>query len=217
MCSPENTLLTYVGPQGLTWDINADGKPQFTDYGLTVFPGGSMTNVAVPEEWGGGNFRDGSNNMESNIRYNMNIDPDFNEYYQPTMWDTTLASSRTLVNEQWTDVFGYDWPLQYDEAHDMLSVLPGTSYISPADSSDIATERSQCGTAIVAASWKMIFAKDEDEFNSLWDTLKKTLDGDGYQDVLAVDKANADDYVAAIKAVVANDANSTTTTAAAAN
>lgn len=78
----------------------------------------------------------------------------------------------------------------------MLQVAPGCTYAVPADSSEIATMRAQCGEIFVNASWNMIFAPDEETFNALWEQMKEDLRGFGYEDVLAVDYARAEELKA---------------------
>ena len=48
-------------------------------------------------------------------------------------------------------------------------------------------------SVIVDSSWKMVFAKDEAEFNSLLKEMQDTVKGLGYKDVLKVDMKNAQD------------------------
>lgn len=81
-------------------------------------------------------------------------------------------------------------------------MAPGTSYLQPEEGSDITTLRGQCKAVIVDDSWKMIFAKDETEFNSILKHMQDTVKGLGYEQVLNVDMKNAKDLAASrIKAV----------------
>ena len=52
--SPESMMINYGGPEGLAWE-KVDGKPVRTEYGRTA----ETINAPVPEEYGGGNFKDG--------------------------------------------------------------------------------------------------------------------------------------------------------------
>ena len=49
----------------------------------------------------------------------------------------------------------------------------------------------------------MVFANDEDEFNSLLKEMQDTAEGLGYDDVLAVDAQNCQDHFAAIDEAIA--------------
>lgn len=84
-----------------------------------------------------------------------------------------------------------------------MLVLPGTNYAVPEASTDITTIKEQCKQIIVEYSWKMVFAQDEAEFNSLFDEMKTTVEGLGYEQVLEVDRQNCEDQYAAFEAVKA--------------
>ncbi len=71
-------------------------------------------------------------------------------------------------------------------------VAPGATFITPEDSSEISTLRSQIGSTIKEFSWKMVFASNEEQFEQLKDEMQKTAIGLGYDDVLAVDIENAE-------------------------
>jgi len=199
MASPENAMLVHAGPEGLVWE-EVDGKPVLTEFGLSSAMG-EMANTPVPAEWGGGTFRDGSARYEAFIPYSMATHPEYDEPYEPTMWSSSLKNSRTLVNEQWTEVFGYDWPLEYVQANDQLAVLPGNPWRAPADSSDIATMRSQLAKLLTDTSWRMVFAADEAEFNALWEAMKAQMEGFGYREVVEVDKQNVQELLDVISQV----------------
>ena len=190
--SPEGIELNgqangAAGIKGLTWDVNEDGKPELTEFGKEALP---MNDVAVDEEYGGGNWKDGVSalNFKTVAPYN----------YQE--WETTLENNKTALDEDWSAHMGADTTMEYLENHNMLLVAPGSSYSVPEADSNITTVRGQCKSAIVDGSWKMIFAKDDAEFNSLKKDMQKTAKGLGYDDVLKVDMKNAADQTAARKA-----------------
>lgn len=105
--------------------------------------------------------------------------------------------------------------LEYLENNDMLLVAQGSSYVAPEEDSNISTLRGQCKSTIVDYSWKMVFASDEDEFNSLLKEMQENVEGLGYEDVLAVDMQNAKDQAAArAEALAATKSETETETAA---
>ena len=93
--------------------------------------------------------------------------------------------------------------VDYLENADQVIVAPGASYVAPEDSSEISTLRNQVKSTVVEYSWKMVFAKNEAEFNSLKKELQDTAKGLGYEDVLKVDMANAKDQNEQRESVVA--------------
>ena len=114
--SEEAMMLTFAGPEGLTWE-EKDGKPYLTEYGKEAMQGGDPQNIPVPEEWGGGNFSDGANRIVSSVVYKMDTNPTYNEPYDPSMWSTTMQENRTKIDEQWTETFGSEWPLDLSLIH----------------------------------------------------------------------------------------------------
>ena len=71
-----------AGIEGLTYEINSDGKPELTDFGKEALPNNS---VEVPEEYGGGNWKDGISALNFKTVNLQDIDPDTGEAYD---WQT---------------------------------------------------------------------------------------------------------------------------------
>lgn len=94
---------------------------------------------------------------------------------------------------------GAETTIENLQKNKQLAVGTGTSHTQPEESSDISTLRNQCKSTIVDSSWKMIFAKDEAEFNSILKDMQKTVKGLGYDKVLKVDMKNAKDKAASAK------------------
>ena len=92
--------------------------------------------------------------------------------------------------------------IDYLEKNDQLLVAPGASYLAPEDDSEIETLRNQVKSTVVEYSWKMVFAKDEAEFNSLLKEMQDTAKGLNYDKVLAIDMQNAKDQQKAREEVV---------------
>lgn len=84
-----------------------------------------------------------------------------------------------------------DFTRDYLEAHNMMIVAPASSYQAVTEDSEQTTIRSQCKKAIQDYSWKMIFAGNKVEFESLLKELKDTVYSYGYEDILEYDLKNA--------------------------
>lgn len=156
----------------------------------------------MPEEYGGGNFKDGKCQFNWCIPFWLDKDPATGEIFNKALWTSTVKNERNRVMDEWTETFGTELPTQYLVDNDLMEIIPGSPYICPVDSSDINIKRSQCGTAVKEASWKMVFARDKEEFDAVWQDMKTKLDGLGYNDVIAVDKANVEGFYQARKAVI---------------
>lgn len=73
----------------------------------------------------------------------------------------------------------------------MIDIVPNINTSFGVDSSDIKNKRSQISDYVKNASWKMVFAKDQAEFDQLWAKMKTDVAGLGWNDVLAADTAKA--------------------------
>ncbi|WP_432627182.1 extracellular solute-binding protein [Brotaphodocola sp.] len=182
-----------AGPEGLTWEMK-DGEAVYTEYGWEALP---SNDVAVPEEWGGGTWKDGISALNYKPLALVDTDPRTNEPYLTTMWSSILELNNTPVDEAWKSwAGGARTTVEFLEEKNALSVAPGTSYIQPEETSDITTLRGQCKSVIVDDSWQMVFASDEAEFEQILRHMQDTVAGLGYEEVLKVDLQNAKDRAA---------------------
>lgn len=197
--SPEGIRLNgqsngAAGIEGLTWEMNADGKAQLTEFGKTALPSNEVT---VPEEFGGGNWKDGVSALNFKPVNLGDTDPMTGEPYDYLLWETTIASSSMPLEEDWRAQTGSTTTMNYLHDNNLILVAPGSSYTTPEMDSTITTVRGQCKAAIIDGSWQMIFASDAAKFNELKQNMQETVKGLGYEDVLAVDRKNAEDQTAA--------------------
>ena len=94
--SPEGIELNgqangAAGIKGLTWDVNEDGKPELTEFGKEALP---MNDVAVDEEYGGGNWKDGVSALNFKTVNLEDIAPNTGAPYNYQEWETTLENIR---------------------------------------------------------------------------------------------------------------------------
>ena len=83
-----------AGIQGLTWEINEDGLPELTKFGKEALP---LNDAQVPEEYGGGSWRDGVSALNFKTVNLMDIDPNSGEPYNYLCWKTTLETNTTAL------------------------------------------------------------------------------------------------------------------------
>lgn len=188
-----------AGPEGLTWDVDASGEPQLTDFGKEVFLGGD---AVVPEEWGGGNYLDGVSALNISAVLPVSINPDTNFPFSYTLWPSYQALVETPLTSNWSEhMDNATSGMDFLEMKDQLMVAPGASYTAPADPSDIEALRNQVKAVIVENSWKAVFASNEGEFDKIWSSLQSTANGLGYEKVLEFDMTNAHEQNDAREAV----------------
>ena len=68
-----------------------------------------------------------------------------------------------------------------------IVISPNISVPLESDSADIQVIRNQCNQCVIDASWQMIYASDDAEFDAMWDEMTTDLDGLGFQDLMAWD------------------------------
>ena len=186
------------GPEGLTWEMK-DGTPTLTDFGVQAFVD-IDNDLQVPDEWGGGTWKDGISALNFKTVGLVDTDPDTGMCYNYQRWDDYAQRTATALSEDWSaHNDNANNAIEYMKDNNLLLVLPGTDYATPEYSTDISTIKEQCKQSIVAYSWKMVFASSEDEFNTLLAQMQNTVNGLGFDQVYAVDEQNCKDKFAAIE------------------
>ncbi len=203
--SPEGIMescaqtASTCGPEGLTWEMK-DGEPVLTDFGKQALYGET---VNVPDEWGGGTWKDGVSALNYKAVNQLDVNPETGICYDYTTWSSVLENQDNTLYADWKTQTGAETTMDYLTSHDQILVAPGSGYAVPEEDSQISTLRGQCKASIVDYSWKMVFASNEDEFNSLLAEMQDTLEGLDYQTVLDYDmecaKAQNDARVATVK------------------
>lgn len=213
MASAAQTAST-CGPEGLTWEMK-DGKPVLTEFGKQALYG---DNITVPSEWGEGSWKDGVSALNYKAVNQLDINPNTGYTYDYTTWDSVIQSEKSKLVTDWRKKSGYDTTMDMLKDKKEISVAPGSGYVAPEESSQITTLRGQIKSVIVENSWKMVFAKDEAEFNQLLKTMQDTAKGLGFDEVLAYDmqcaKEQNDARIQVVKDYQANQANNTQTSEA---
>ncbi len=181
----------YASPEGLTFQHNG-----IKDFNYTVGDDGKYTlindnalmdNLPVPEEYGGAGYQDGNNAINQWIVDAISTNPNTGEPYSSQYWSTYKAATMTQMKKDWAAKFGASEPVEYMKNNNVLVVSPNVSVTLPSDTNDISVIRSQCGFNLNDYSWKMIYAKDDAEFDSMWDEMTKQMNGLGFEDLVKFD------------------------------
>lgn len=181
--SPEGMMVSANGPEGLTWELK-DGKPVLTAFGEQALP---ANDTPVPEEFGGGTWKDGMNQLNNTTFKNTNINPDNGEPYDYNLWTSTLQKSPTKLDESWRAAMGGALTAkEYLEKNNQLAVMKAIFTGTPPAvmAPELEQKRGQVAQVIKQYSWRMIFAKDENEFNALKQEMIDKAKGLGYDEVL---------------------------------
>ncbi|MDR0999505.1 MAG: ABC transporter substrate-binding protein [Clostridiales bacterium] len=190
---PENWRYSFGGIEGFNYEKNADGK------NMIINPNAQADNLAVPEEYGGGGYADGMNQINFYFGHqNYIIDPDTKEQYNYQFWSSVLGEPSEMDRE-WQVRFGADNLVDYLKKNDMLDIGPNVVFALEPDTNDISVLRGQCQESFRDYSWKMVFAEDQAGFDALWEEMAETLNGLGYEQLAAFDAANYASFVEATK------------------
>ncbi|HEX2945957.1 MAG TPA: sugar ABC transporter substrate-binding protein [Clostridia bacterium] len=189
--SPEGLRYYTNGFEGFNYEKTADGKFKLTEVGQTAF----QKNTPVPDQYGGGGYQDGQCKINSMIMSDFVKDPDTGEFYNNNYWASTLEANKTKLTTDWQAKFNATNATDYYQKNKMIDIVPNINTSLGSDNSDIKNKRSQTSDLVKNTSWKMIFAKDENEFNQLWSKMKTDLDGLGWKDVVAADTVKAQKIV----------------------
>ena len=74
-----------------------------------------MNDVAVDEEYGGGNWKDGVSALNFKTVNLEDIDPNTGAPYNYQEWETTLENNKTALDEDWSAHMGADTTMEYLE------------------------------------------------------------------------------------------------------
>ena len=202
IASPSGFQFMYAGPEGLGWEMK-DGEPVVTEWGVRagVHTTG-FTDEPVPPEFGGeiepsfllGSWPSGTLILRWRGR---EMNPETGFPYDPRLWPSVIEAGRTQLQSDWIDRFGYESAGDYLIQNDKMIVTPGFDFNLPADPSDIEAIRTSAQPLVNSASWRMIFASNLDEFESIWASMKTDVYGLGWDTVEEYDRGIIADYFAA--------------------
>jgi hypothetical protein len=161
--SPDGVMKLYYGPQGIVWDVDANGEPYRTEFGWRYFLDRS-TEIPGGGGWSVSGYAWTSN--EPSMHY-WNIHPVWNRRLDGSDWikkDFAPADSALLAD--WKRVMGAESDLEYYSKNNML-VTPAFAQL-PATPDEILLLLQRVGAVVTPESWKMIYAANDAEFESIW-------------------------------------------------
>lgn len=198
-CSPEGADYEQPGLKDFNYKATSDGKFALIHENDDAL----MSNKKVPAAYGGGGYNDGTNKINLVMLGAASINPETKETYTSDFWSSTLKDQyQTKLWTEWSKKYNATNPVDYLKKNNQISILPNVNIIYQSDTTDVKLARSQCSTQICAQSWKMVFAKDEAQFDQMWSQLKTTLKGLNWDDIVKFDTTKYQKVVDARKAAV---------------
>jgi ABC-type glycerol-3-phosphate transport system substrate-binding protein len=193
--SPDGVMKLYYGPQGIVWDVDENGEPYRTEFGWRYFLDRS-TELPGGGGWGVTGYVWSANEPSMHA---FNIHPVWNRRLDGEDWikKPGLAPQDSALLADWKRVMGAGSDLEYLAKNNML-ITPSFATL-PATPEDILLLQQRVGAVVVPESWKMVYASNEAEFESIWKKMVSDAKG------LGVDRIN-DYYAEAYKKAVADGA-----------
>lgn len=199
LCTPEGTMVMEYGPQGITWDYNADGKIEFTELGKKT---NKDQNTEMTDGYSG-TFKDGRAQM-NNTTWALDAEnPDSNgETYNDEKWESELNADVSEIQQTWRDDMGAPNANEFF-ANRNYSLILGTTYIASTKDDELQVIWNQVATCIKENSWKAIYAKNDAEFDKIVKTMQSKAKEYGYDQCVEYQKKEAEARKAAEDAVKA--------------
>ncbi len=165
LTTPEGFMTYYWGPKDVCWYYDDEGNTCFTELGEKAYS--DRTGTIMPDEWGGGNFNDGTF-QANNTTWSLDAsNPDSNgETYNCINWKSRRTGATSDIQQDWMDHMGAYDADEYLETQ-TYTVAPATSYAESKRSDELKVIWQQVAECIVNYSWQAIYAKDDAEFDRI--------------------------------------------------
>ena len=93
----------------------------------------------------------------------------------------------TQMRKDWEKKFDATDATNWMTKNGKIVVSPSVSVALPSDSADISVIRNSVNKSVCDASWRMIFAKSDAEFDKMWDEMTTEVKGFGFDDLYKFD------------------------------
>ena len=174
---PSNAIAKIAGPKDVMWALDENNVPYVQEWAYytdlkDVGRGGAATAFSsiLPRVFSGDTF-----------------DAKYNEVHASDKWMSTLLhmNEGNKIWDDWKSVYG-DYPhvRLWAEAKGRLSKTSSASFMMPPLPDDLALISSQVGDVIKTNSWRMVLAKNDAEFDTIWQEMLSKADGLGIKQVV---------------------------------
>ncbi len=168
MANPDTCMIMRNGPQGELWDVDANGKLVMTEKGINYFIKGESVTIG-----------DNENYTLFNTQYfiNSGVETSYGEPYPEEYWSEALdLKSQSETMDTWRKTTGYNSFMELVEEKDAIIKEPFNANVTkfaekPSDEMQLLITTAK--DLIVTASWKMVYARNDTEFEKLWADLVK--------------------------------------------
>lgn len=194
LATPEGAMTSWYGIKGLMWDYDEEGHTYFTELGLKCHndPTTDLTGVEWTSPETGktytldGTFNDGMIQINNTTWSQSAENPDSieGETFHYSSWESMMVEAKNEAEQDWRDHNGVTTNQEYLEKQS-YSVIPGVNYSASPRSTELELTWSQVTTAVKQYSWNAIYAKTDEEFDSIVAEMVAQCNEYGYADCLA--------------------------------
>lgn len=188
------------GPKGLCYTTK-DGKNTLTEFALNA-----TADTKIPDAYGGGTWNGGHlNQINWFSRVGGDIDPNTNEQFSSDGWSSSklLPKNNNKLTQSYAKKMNADDIGNYLYKNNLWNVQPGNSYVHMTEDGDLKTLENQIGSVVKQYSWKMVYAADDAQFNSLKEKMISQAEGLGMDKVMEFNKKDLAGLASALKEAVA--------------
>ena len=158
---PDQCFVIKTGPEGELWEFDASGVPVLTEKGTAYFIRGEEVDI------NGEKFA----NFNTPLIVNTGVDTSYGKQYSANGWAESLAATNNSETaNKWKAFYGAE------DVKELLGKDYGTPDFdkdldkfvqAPSDEQEVLFAAAQ--DIIITASWKMVYAETEAEFEKIWD------------------------------------------------
>lgn len=174
--SEDANMLLYNGLQGVTWDLDENGKPYLTEEGYAYKQDGTK------ELPGGATISDAQGLFNTKAFDGSEISSKYGVTFSSDYWDKMeYAPADTKLQDEWQEDYGAEDQIDYLTQHDGIAVAPFAPI--PPFPDDLEQIAGRVGDVIKTYSWKMVMAKDDAEYEQLRTEMTEKAEGLGVQQI----------------------------------
>ena len=161
MCDPDKLFILANGPEGVTFEMNADGLPEMTDFGKEIALDSSI------QIGSGGTLGDGLALINAYPLQTGNFSEKYNSIIARSYWETYEPQLTALVAD-WAEYYGTtNYVKIITEQCNGVARPLAWALMTDSTDEDLVMISAAIGDVVKTQSWLAIFAADEDEFNAI--------------------------------------------------
>ena len=169
LTTPEGYMTYNYGPKDVCWYYDENGGCCLTELGESAYL--DRKGTIMPDEWGGGNFNDGTF-QANNTTWSKDAENfDSNgETYNCDNWASRRTGATSDIQQDWMDKTGAYNSEEYLNGKSYKVAL-ATSYSESDKSDELKIVWEQVADCIVNYSWQAIYAESDDAYNKIVDEM----------------------------------------------